>query len=245
MKNALSGKPLSASKPTMGFDPGTVKREECVLNLYDVGGGPTIRGIWSNYYASAHAFVFVIDASDHDRFAEARTLLKEAATHESMRGKPMLVLATKQDLPQACSEEEVAEMLHVHELTQDNGSPCYVCGCSLGGEEAGPPWPGLEPGISWLLRSALTDHAVLQARVDLDVAKEKEEAERKKAERKARLAAKRAAREQEEATAAAAPAGEPSSTVHSATETDSNSKASSGQPATTGVEVHLPSKGDS
>ena len=213
---ALSQTALKAPPPaTMGFDSSTGAREGATLKVLDVGGGANIRDIWPNYYADAHAAIFVVDAAAPDRFDEAATLLKAAASDARLSGKPLLVLANKQDKPQACGMEELAEALRVHELYTSGDGGGEECQVGMGHLEPGPSIgsasSALNQSLRWLLGRVSAEYASLQARIEKDVAEAKEAAERKKAERKARLAAKRAAREAEEAAAAekAAAAAQP------------------------------------
>ena len=55
------------------------------IEVYDLGGGKSIRKMWENYYAEAHGFIFVVDASDEERMAEAKTALQKALSHAYVR----------------------------------------------------------------------------------------------------------------------------------------------------------------
>ncbi len=37
--------------PTIGFSSTKLNQSGCAVTLYDVGGGPRIRGIWKNYFS--------------------------------------------------------------------------------------------------------------------------------------------------------------------------------------------------
>ena len=52
--------------------------------------------------------LFVVDAADSARFEEAKALLVQATEHECLRGKPLLILANKQDLPPPGRPSEIA-----------------------------------------------------------------------------------------------------------------------------------------
>jgi ADP-ribosylation factor-like protein 13B len=202
---ALTGKSLNeVPDPTVGFNRSEGAREGHQLRIFDVGGGPTIRGIWSEYYADAHAAVFVVDSTASDRFAEAAELLRAATAHASLAGKPLLVLAHKQDLPNAAGVADVGAALKANDDIDAGGSSCSVRGGTLtavsgGGGPTIAPGSELDEGLGWLLGRVRDEYEVLQARVDRDVAEQKEAERRKKEERKERLAAKRAAREAAEA----------------------------------------------
>jgi len=211
--SALSGKPRANPEPTNGFSKSTARRAGSQLSIFDVGGGPQIRGIWKSYYASVHAAIFLVDASDATRLEESRALLMEAATHDELKGKPLLILANKQDVPQAARAEEIAEVLRLHELTTSDGWAFHVSGGSLASDYSLPVGSEIDNAINWLLNTAQAQYPKLQMRVEADLAREQEREQRKREERKARLAAKKAAREREEAEAAVAAATAPPSTV--------------------------------
>ena len=180
--------------------------------MYDVGGNAKIRTIWSDYYAAVHAAVFVVDAANPARFAEAQKLFCEASSHASLRGKPILVVANKQDAPQAAGASELAEALRVHEADEDGSGRCQITSGSLSGARPIGDASDLDHGLSWLIGKVQANYPTLSTLVATQVA-EKEEADRKRREeRKARVAAKKAAREAEaaakEAEAAAAAAQE-------------------------------------
>ncbi|KAJ3169960.1 ADP-ribosylation factor-like protein 13B [Geranomyces variabilis] len=92
------------------------KTEKVDATYYDVGGDSKIRGIWKNYYAEACACIYVVDSADRERIAEAAEVLADVYGHERMKDKPLLVLANKQDLPQAMSADELRDALRIGDL---------------------------------------------------------------------------------------------------------------------------------
>lgn len=76
------------------------------LKFWDLGGQKSLRSMWSRYYKSCHGIIFIIDSTDTERFQECYETLMEIANDStwSMDGNysvPILMLANKQDLPQA------------------------------------------------------------------------------------------------------------------------------------------------
>ena len=47
----LTGEPLDTVVPTVGFSVISLQQKGCQVLIYDLGGGPSIRDIWSRYYA--------------------------------------------------------------------------------------------------------------------------------------------------------------------------------------------------
>ncbi len=78
--------------PTVGLSkPAIIKLPGGEVELFDVGGGPAIRGVWYNYYQDCHAVIYVIDAGDRARVGEAAEELRKNMEHELAKGKPILV----------------------------------------------------------------------------------------------------------------------------------------------------------
>ncbi|KAI8813004.1 P-loop containing nucleoside triphosphate hydrolase protein [Cladochytrium replicatum] len=95
------------------------KRKRTRVKLYDVGGGPRIRGIWPHYFAEAYGVIFVVDASKSECISESKALLHEAYLNPKLRGKPLLIFANKQDLNDAYSSSDLYEVLDVRSLELD------------------------------------------------------------------------------------------------------------------------------
>ena len=95
----VGGASAASTLPTVGFSaPAVIAVTGSRLRLYDVGGGARIRALWPAFYADVHALIFVVDASDAPRLREAAAELRRALAHPCVVGKPLLILATKQDV---------------------------------------------------------------------------------------------------------------------------------------------------
>jgi len=82
---------------TMGMNLAKLEMCGCRVSFWDVGGHRKVRGLWENYYGDAHAWIFVVDASDADRIREARDEFAKACDHPDLQLIPCLVMANKQD----------------------------------------------------------------------------------------------------------------------------------------------------
>ena len=60
--------------------------------------------------------VYVIDSNDRDRMKECRDELHTFLKEEELKSSILLVLANKQDLPNAMSVEEVTEELNLNSI---------------------------------------------------------------------------------------------------------------------------------
>ncbi|KIX07716.1 uncharacterized protein Z518_02370 [Rhinocladiella mackenziei CBS 650.93] len=50
--------------PTVGQNVATIALPDMYLKIWDVGGQMSLRRLWTSYYKSAHAIVFVVDSTD-------------------------------------------------------------------------------------------------------------------------------------------------------------------------------------
>ncbi|KAF0980817.1 hypothetical protein FDP41_013300 [Naegleria fowleri] len=115
---ALKGHADFKPMPTVGFNRETLKHQHYEITYFDVGGGANIRSIWPNYFPSIHGAIFVVDSADEKRLEEAQKTLEESIKHPYFKGKPLLVLANKKDLPNSLDPSEISEKLKLHELAQ-------------------------------------------------------------------------------------------------------------------------------
>jgi ADP-ribosylation factor-like protein 1 len=88
----------------VGFNVETVTFNNLKLQVWDLGGQTGLRPYWRCYYQDTNAVVYVIDSADKDRLEVARQELELMLQEEELRGAPVLILANKQDLPNAMNE---------------------------------------------------------------------------------------------------------------------------------------------
>jgi GTP-binding protein SAR1 len=84
------------------------------LTLYDIGGHSKFRQIWPNYYADVMGCIYVIDASDSERFEENKKELHQMYNHEYMNGKPLLILFNRSDswnIPALSEKFDLSKMI--------------------------------------------------------------------------------------------------------------------------------------
>ena len=98
--------------PTIGFNVETVQPVKNVsFTVWDVGGQDKIRPLWRHYFIGCEGLIYVVDSSDNSRFAEAQNELEWILDSDEMAGVPLVILANKQDLPQAVSPADLAGKL--------------------------------------------------------------------------------------------------------------------------------------
>ncbi len=114
------------------------------MNIWDVGGQDKIRALWRHYYENSDAIIWLVDSTDLARLNEARDELHRMLADDLLRDARVLVLANKQDLPNALPAHKVADHLGLHSL---HGRQWYVQACSAANGS------GLYEGLEWLYKS--------------------------------------------------------------------------------------------
>ncbi|KAG4945871.1 hypothetical protein AAZX31_15G099600 [Glycine max] len=114
----IEGIPPDRIIPTVGLNIGRIEVANSKLVFWDLGGQPGLRSIWEKYYEEAHAVIFVVDASCPSRFEDAKSALEKVLRHEDLQGAPLLILANKQDIPEAVSADELARYLDLKKLDE-------------------------------------------------------------------------------------------------------------------------------
>jgi GTPase SAR1 family protein len=115
-----------------------------------------VRPLWRHYFQDLSALVFTVDSNDRERVAESADELGKLLREEAFDGVPVLVLANKQDLPNAMSVAELSDKLQLHSTLNGHAWHVQAC-CATSGD-------GLYEGLDWL-QSALV-HKVDRASVN-------------------------------------------------------------------------------
>nr|KAG5710927.1 hypothetical protein BaRGS_013661 [Batillaria attramentaria] len=112
--------------PTLGFRSAKFVFGRYDITLYDVGGGKSMRPVWKNYFPEVYGVIYMVDSSTPDRMEEARETLRESLEHPHVTGKPVLLLANKQDKPEALDEVDLCEQLNLEVIVNTNKCPCRI-----------------------------------------------------------------------------------------------------------------------
>lgn len=142
---ALASEVLPAAQP--GQTRLRVNRFE--VTLVELPGAQRCRNAWRSHYGAADGLLFVLDSSDLARMEEARKALSRILSHPDVSGKPLLLLANKQDVAAALLPCELIERLALQRLVNENRSPCRIEPCAA----VGPARSTLQ-GLRWLLHAA-------------------------------------------------------------------------------------------
>ncbi|XP_042667013.1 ADP-ribosylation factor-like protein 13B isoform X3 [Centrocercus urophasianus] len=184
--------------PTVGFSKIDLKQGRFEVTIFDLGGGKRIRNIWRNYYAESYGVIFVVDSSDIERMEETKEAMSEVLNSPKISGKPVLVLANKQDREGALSEADVIETLSLEKLVNEHKCLCQIEPCSAVMGYGKKIDKSIKKGLYWLLHIIAKDFDALNERIQRDTTEQKAYEEQKKRERAERVRRIREEREREE-----------------------------------------------
>ncbi|XP_061541723.1 ADP-ribosylation factor-like protein 13A isoform X2 [Phycodurus eques] len=164
--------------PTHGCARSELRVENYLVTLLDVGGSSESQGAWGEFYGEAHGFVFVVDSGDRPRIKEVKEVLADLLKQPRVAGKPILVLANKQDKMNALLGSELIEMLSLEKLVNQSRSLCHIEPCSALMDLRRRSDRKAFRGLRWLLRAVCLDYPRLCARVARDSKRPPEPRER-------------------------------------------------------------------
>eukprot|EP00483_Globobulimina_turgida_P000452 UN00452 len=113
------GEPVK-TVPTIGFNIETVNYQGLELNIWDVGGQDKLRDLWRHYYPGTNGIIFVVDAADKTRLNTAKEELHLLMNEHELQYATLVVVANKQDLPNALKKAEIAKALELDKITRKN-----------------------------------------------------------------------------------------------------------------------------
>lgn len=128
--------------PTIGFNVETVEYKNLKFTMWDVGGQDKLRPLWRHYYENTNAVIYVVDSNDSARMDASRNELHKLLEAAELESATLLVLANKQDLPNAVSPAEVADRMGLNDLPSKR--TWYIQGCCA------TQGDGLFEGLDWL-----------------------------------------------------------------------------------------------
>lgn len=112
-----------------------------------------MRAMWTQYFAQAHAVIFVVDSTDPGRLDEVLAEISKLAEEAEVEDVPFLVLCNKSDLPQAADVVDLKEKLNPV-MEQLNARECRVM--SISAIEG----IGVENSLTWIQRAVVRNKSV-------------------------------------------------------------------------------------
>lgn len=122
--------------PTIGFNvemfDARKNRKNIALTVWDIGGQGKMREHWKSFHQDAAAVVFVVDCSDRERLDEAQRELENTLRSEQLRGRPLILLANKQDVNGALTVTEITDRFNLRKLCTARDWFVQPCSASTG-----------------------------------------------------------------------------------------------------------------
>ncbi|KAH7100434.1 ARF/SAR [Auriculariales sp. MPI-PUGE-AT-0066] len=104
--------------PTIGCNVETVTHGKVSFTVWDYPGQDKLRPLWRFYQRDTLGVIFVVDSSDTERMPVVAEELHYILKHENLLNVVVLVLANKQDLPDALTTAALVERLRLTEMRQ-------------------------------------------------------------------------------------------------------------------------------
>eukprot|EP01122_Echinamoeba_exundans_P000585 TRINITY_DN10511_c0_g1_i1.p1 TRINITY_DN10511_c0_g1~~TRINITY_DN10511_c0_g1_i1.p1 ORF type:complete len:186 (-),score=35.29 TRINITY_DN10511_c0_g1_i1:254-811(-) len=140
----FNGEDVNSISPTLGFDIKTLEYNGMSLTFWDVGGQKSLRSFWRNYFEQTEGIIWVVDSADRRRLEDCKLELDKLLQEEKLAGATLCIFANKQDLPGACTKEEISQILGFERISQSRH--CLIVSVSAVTGE------GLADGIQWLVK---------------------------------------------------------------------------------------------
>lgn len=139
-------------KPSENASSAAASLKNINLKFWDLGGQRLLRSMWSRYYRSCHGIIFIIDSTDTDRFSECYDSLMEIANDSLWKvdggesvNVPILMLANKQDLPQAVDLVSLKTGVFIEVVSQLEATDLKLLPVSVLENQ------GLKESLEWLV----------------------------------------------------------------------------------------------
>ena len=100
---------LKSCKPTIRPNFEELNLGNVTFQAYDLGGHESARTLWQDYMVEVGVIVYIIDATDRERFEESHRELCELLRMPDLAKVPFIIFGNKIDMPEAVSEKELRE----------------------------------------------------------------------------------------------------------------------------------------
>ncbi|KAJ6645997.1 ADP-ribosylation factor-like protein 13B, partial [Pseudolycoriella hygida] len=129
------------------------------VNLNELGGSADIRTLWIHYYREALGAIFIIDSSNFDSFPIVRSLLSQVYHNKYMSGKPILIVANKQDCNDFVDIIDISRVFSIEKLANKTRSPTLICASGLNQRDE------LLDGVEWMIKLILDNIKIIHNRI--------------------------------------------------------------------------------
>lgn len=103
--------------------------------------------------------IFVIDCSLEAPFEKMRDVLHNVMHNKHIRGKPLLIVANKQDLQQSIDVVDITYFFRIDELCNLLGTPCWIIPSGASDRT------DLQSGMEWLVDTIVENYKTIKNRI--------------------------------------------------------------------------------
>lgn len=103
--------------------------------------------------------IFVIDCSLDAPFEMMRDILHKLMHNRHIRGKPLLIVANKQDVEQSIDVVDITYFFRIDELCNLMGTPCWIVTSGAADRS------DLHTGMDWLVDTIVDNYKSLKNRI--------------------------------------------------------------------------------
>lgn len=118
---AFSGQDTNEdTTPTIGQENTQTKIGNVEFDIFDFGGGAKNKYLWEPMCPQADVIIFVVDSTQNEDVQTSEREFSQLTSRPELASKPILVIANKQDLPEALPEDEMVARLRLSDIDHQN-----------------------------------------------------------------------------------------------------------------------------
>jgi len=171
--SSLQGDMNKEHIPSSGFTSISFELNQGKTTFYDLGGGPSIRKVWEEYYADAHGIIYVIDGSNEKHLTESVNVFQTMIKHPFIRSKPLLIYVNKLDIQGSKTAQDIQKQF-IDSLSSLISNPYKIVECIAKPKENNNKIDErLDIGLAWFFNKIEENYEVLDERVTKDCEKKK------------------------------------------------------------------------
>lgn len=102
--------------PTIGAENSSYKQGNVRFDILDLSGAPSYASLWEGLCKSSDIILFVIDSANQENVTSSKNQLTLLLQNQELADKHILVIANKQDLPEAIKRDEIIARLKLDEF---------------------------------------------------------------------------------------------------------------------------------
>jgi ADP-ribosylation factor 1/2 len=98
------------------FQVDFLKYNKVAFEVWDLDGKEEVRPLWRHYLANTKYVLYVVDSTDREHIVKAKELLHSIFSFDHLENARLVIVANKQDLPDAMNEVDMERLLELDKL---------------------------------------------------------------------------------------------------------------------------------